>query len=131
MERSFRFPATADAPRLARHELDGWLNDLLGPDRADDVRLLTTELITNAIRHGGVRGDDDITLDVEASGASVTIAVTQPTSPDGARMRLGDVEAPETGGFGLQLVDRLANEWGVDRGTPGSVWFGVLRSPAS
>ncbi|HSL10909.1 MAG TPA: ATP-binding protein [Actinomycetota bacterium] len=129
MERSFRIPATPDASRVARQALDGWLNDLVGRDRADDVRLLTTELVSNAIRHGGVPQGSDITVDVAAFESSVTVFVRQPTSVERVALRTGG--APEEGGLGLQLVDRLADGWGVEHGIPGSVWFGVLGSESS
>ena len=101
----------------------------MGPSRADDVRLLTTELVSNAVRHGHVPPDDEITVDVRTSPASVTVAVGQPTSAERVGVRMGDGDEPEVGGFGLHLVDRLADEWGVDHGIPGSVWFGVLCLP--
>ena len=127
MERSFHFPANVDASRLARSALDGWVNELVGPQRGDDVRLLATELISNVVRHGDVSEGEEILLDVETSASSVTVIVGQPTSVEGVAMRSG--EESKEGGFGLQLVDRLSDEWGVDHGTPGSVWFGVLRLP--
>jgi anti-sigma regulatory factor (Ser/Thr protein kinase) len=127
MEGSFRFPANVDASRLARRALDGWVNDLVGPQRGDDLRLLATELISNVVRHGDVSEGEDILLDVETSESSVTVIVGQPTSVERVAMRSG--EESREGGFGLQLVDRLSDEWDVHQGTPGSVWFGVLRLP--
>jgi anti-sigma regulatory factor (Ser/Thr protein kinase) len=103
------------------------MNDLLGAERADDARLLTSELISNAIRHGDVPDTGAVTVDVRDSASSVTIAVTQPTSV--GRVGLRSREAPQRGGVGLRLVDQLADEWGVTHGIPGSVWFGVLRRP--
>lgn len=126
MERSFHFPATVDAPRLARRALDGWVNDLVGADRGDDVRLLTTELVTNVIRHGGVSSREEVTVDVSATEDFVSVAVGQPTSAEEASTPTG--QRPDEGGLGLQLVDRMADAWGVAPGIPGSVWFGIVRS---
>jgi anti-sigma regulatory factor (Ser/Thr protein kinase) len=125
VERSFRFPATLDAPWLARRALDGWLDDLLGSERGNDVRLLTTELITNAIRHGGVSSLEQVIVDVRTADDLLSVSVEQPTSAGRAAIRMRDVGS---GGFGLRLVDRLADDWGVVQGIPGSVWFGVRRS---
>lgn len=123
LERSFRFPATPDAPRLARRSMDGWLNERVGPARADDARLLASELVSNAVVHGNVPEGETITLIVEGSGSTVRIVVEQPTSASPARV----VEPPaaDRGGFGLQLVARLADSWGVEPGVPGKVWFAI------
>jgi anti-sigma regulatory factor (Ser/Thr protein kinase) len=126
LERSFRFPATVDAPRLARHALDGWVNDLIGIDRGDDVRLLATELVTNAIQHGGVSSREEVTVDVSATDGFLSVVVGQPTSAEQAVTPTG--RRPDEGGLGLHLVDRLADAWGVVPGIPGSVWFDVVRS---
>jgi serine/threonine-protein kinase RsbW len=125
LELSFRFPATAEAPRLARQAMDGWLTERVGPERANDARLLASELVSNAVRHGDVPDGEVITLSVQASDSTVRIVVEQPTSTSPALM-LEPSAAPE-GGFGLNLVARLADSWGVEHGVPGKVWFSIVR----
>lgn len=126
MELSIRIPATPDAPRLGRHALDGWLQELVGPARADDARLIATELVSNAVRHGSTSPSEVITLSVETSDGSIRIAVEQPTSASSAKV--ADRSAEQEGGFGLLLVDRLADAWGVEHGQPGRVWFAIVGS---
>jgi anti-sigma regulatory factor (Ser/Thr protein kinase) len=126
LERSFRFPVTSDAPRLARLSMDGWLNEHVGPDRADDARLLASELVANAVLHGDVPEGEVITLSVERSDSTVRIVVEQPTSASPARVV--EPSATREGGFGLQLVAHLADSWGVEQGVPGKVWF-VISGP--
>jgi anti-sigma regulatory factor (Ser/Thr protein kinase) len=121
LERSFRFPATADAPRLARQALDGWMNALVGAERADDARLLTSELISNAIRHGDVPSGGGLTVSVQADDSTLTIGVEQPTSA--APAQVVEPWDDRSGGYGLRLVDALADSWGVEEGVPGRVWF--------
>ncbi len=117
-ERSF-----APEPRaqgLARAALREWLADLR-PDRLDDVVLLGSELISNAVRH--VVGVEGRTVDLHAARA-----------PDRVRVEVCDGGSPFTpalrapgagGGFGLLLVDRLAVAWGVAPDQPSCTWFEV------
>ncbi len=46
------FPASAEAPQLARRSLDR-LEGSLDGDRLYELRLLVTELVTNSVRHAG------------------------------------------------------------------------------
>jgi phosphoserine phosphatase RsbU/P len=125
LERSIRIPATPDAPRRGRQALDGWLPHVVAPTRADDARLIATELMSNAVRHGGITAQDDITLSLGTDNGTVTIVVEQPTSASSAR--IADPSSTEReGGFGLMLVDRLADSWGVEHGRPGRVWFAIM-----
>jgi anti-sigma regulatory factor (Ser/Thr protein kinase) len=96
----------------------------MGPARADDARLIATELVANAVRHGGISAVDDITLSLGTDNGTVTIAVEQPTSASSARV--AQPSAAREGGFGLLLVDRLADSWGVEHGRPGRVWFAIM-----
>jgi anti-sigma regulatory factor (Ser/Thr protein kinase) len=124
MELSFRFPATAHAPRRARQAMDEWLTERVAPERVADARLLASELVTNAVRHGDVPDGDAITLSLQVSDSTVRIVVEQPTSASPALV----LEPPTAreGGFGLNLVARLADSWGVEHGVPGKVWFAVV-----
>lgn len=103
--------------------MDGWLSGRVRPDLADDARLLASELVSNAVLHGDVPEGEAITLSLEASDSTVRIVVEQPTSASPAR----GVEPSATGdgGFGLHLVARLADSWGVEQGVPGKVWFAI------
>ena len=124
LELSIQIPATPDAPRLGRQALDGWLQQLVGPGRADDARLIATELLSNAVRHGDIPPGEALTLSLETSDGTVTIIVEQPTSASSAR--IADRSEQAAGGFGLLLVDRLADSWGVEHGRPGRVWFAIV-----
>jgi anti-sigma regulatory factor (Ser/Thr protein kinase) len=92
--------------------------------RMDDVQLAISEVVTNAVIHGGLRWDIDAVRIVVGRGHDrVRVTVEQRTIAAGVRIgepRLGE-ENP--GGFGLHLVDQLADNWGHDPGPPGRVWF--------
>jgi len=116
----FSFPATEKTPRLARRALDGQLA-YLGPDAEGRMRLVMSEIVTNAIRHGHVDPDGQIHVNVDLTDAGARVEVRQPTTADAA-MRTGQ---RDEGGFGLQLLDRLTDAWGIDPGPPGIVWFEI------
>lgn len=81
--------------------------------------LLLTEVVTNAVRHGTVRRT--LTLTVTASPDEVTVGVgdDNPAPP-----LVLDPPPEALGGRGMQLVDRLADAWGVDERVDGKdVWF--------
>jgi anti-sigma regulatory factor (Ser/Thr protein kinase) len=112
-------PNAASEARAAVTALDGRAN----ADVLDDVRLLLSEIVTNAVRHSGAPHGARIGLAVSVAGGAVRAEVT-----DGGR---GFAPSPrsapwtEAGGWGLHLVDRLASRWGVDRGAPVRVWFEI------
>jgi anti-sigma regulatory factor (Ser/Thr protein kinase) len=92
----------------------------------DDVRLLVSEVVTNAVRHSGSPQGATIGLTVGVSPATVRAEVTD----RGRGFEPAPRSAPFTqaGGWGLHLVDRLASRWGVDRGAPVRVWFEIDRT---
>lgn len=88
-----------------------------GHSTCADVELLTSELVTNAIRHG--RTEMLVTVDVDDERVRVEVADRNPARP---QLRVPD----ETGGRGLRLVDELSDRWGVHGGRPGkTVWFEI------
>ena len=117
-------PATAVAPALARQALDGWLSASVGEETAQDVRIMATELVANAVRHGGLSEADKIILSGTVDDV-VRIEVEQPSPVTEAKvMRVAD---PVSAGIGLLIVDTVANRWGSAEGPPGVVWFEVVR----
>ena len=87
--------------------------------RLDDVALVVSELVTNAVVHGA----GDITLDVVVDDDSVLVEVSdrEPHLPDQPNAAL-DAES----GRGLLLVSRVATHWGVRRTEPGKVVWAQL-----
>jgi serine phosphatase RsbU (regulator of sigma subunit)/anti-sigma regulatory factor (Ser/Thr protein kinase)/PAS domain-containing protein len=112
-----------EAVSLARAAVRARLERRLPDDRLGDALLMTSELVTNAIRHGGAGGvDDRILLRVLHREPRTRVEVRDA----GPGFSAAPPEAPEEGGMGLGLVDRLADAWGIDRrGTTTLVWFEV------
>jgi anti-sigma regulatory factor (Ser/Thr protein kinase) len=94
----------------------------------DDAELLVSEVVTNAIRHGG----PDIQLEVAVRDRALVIRV----SDGGAGMpAVTPFESglDEPSGRGLRMVELLAVDWGVERRQSGSgktVWFRVADAVA-
>lgn len=81
------------------------------------LELLTTELVTNAVRYGG----EPIELRLRRAVGSVRVSVSDggPGTPE-----VRHVPPTATGGRGVALVDTLALRWGSDAAGAGkTVWF--------
>lgn len=112
-----RVPADPVSLGFVRRAVAG-LADLYGEPRIDDLALILSELVTNAIRHASSEfieicidfGSDVIRGTVSDSGVGFTLV-------EGNNPRLN-------GGYGLHIVARLARRWGVEsaRGRT-EVWF--------
>jgi anti-sigma regulatory factor (Ser/Thr protein kinase) len=86
------------------------------------LALLLSELVTNAIQHGGAGPHETIHVRLASTPERVRVEVHDPGSQAGPPAER--LEA-ETGGYGLLLVDRLADGWGRDRTEAGGslAWF--------
>ena len=103
------------------------LADRMAPEKLDDARLLVSELVTNAIRHAQLTREAPIRLIVEESAGGLCVEVSDPGR--GFDWTGRERRADEAGGWGLYLVDALADRWGVDRNGHTTVWFEVDPGP--
>jgi anti-sigma regulatory factor (Ser/Thr protein kinase) len=85
--------------------------------RLHDASLCLSELVSNAIQHAGASGDVRLTLALE--GGRLRVEVTDP----GRGFDPGPSKKGDEGGWGLLIVDRLADDWGVEIGKHTVVWF--------
>jgi anti-sigma regulatory factor (Ser/Thr protein kinase) len=86
------------------------------------AQLALSEIVTNAVRHGGVRGPGSLTLSIERGDGLVSVSVTQ-HGPIPARPSIVNMPAPwSSSGYGLGIVDSIVDRWGF-RLDPPSVWF--------
>ena len=115
-----RLPRSLEALTLARDAL-GRFDGALSPLRLYEAKLLTTELVANAIRHGSVGpvelratlGRDSLRVDVGEQGRELLPELPEPAARD-------------FGGLGLQVVDSVSTRWGARHG--GSrAWFEIDR----
>ncbi|MDX6698193.1 MAG: serine/threonine-protein kinase RsbW [Solirubrobacteraceae bacterium] len=122
-----RFFQGPDAPGAAREILDATLAQRLDPEALSELRLVVSELVTNAVLHGP-RGHGDIELVVDVAGDVARVEVAdggQGFTPPG-----GPPEPADVGGWGLVVVDRLASRWGVQGGRFTRVWAEVPLAPS-
>jgi len=113
------FPADPKAPATARRAVDG-LGGRIGDGLKEDIRLLVSEIVTNSVLHGASEPSAEVELDVWVSDDVVRVAVTD-QGPGFERQ-----DRPTSGdrsGWGLMMVDRLADSWGVELDSGTEVWF--------
>lgn len=111
-------PASLASVRRARQFVRDHCVDLgMSPDGCDEVLLLTSEVVTNAILHG--RSE----VRVEVSRVDVHVRVT--VHDENSRRPVMVSQDPDAlDGRGLALVAALASSWGVDDEAEGkAVWF--------
>ncbi len=110
-------------PSRARHEVqsaldaDGYTGD------TDGILLLVSELTTNAVRHGSA----PIVLVLDRVGTSVDVSVEDDSLDDVPTVRHHEGDEPSVGGYGLQIVEQVADAWGWAPTPAGGkrVWFSM------
>ena len=118
---TLEFEHDPSAPGQARRAISGLFPD--DGQLADDVSLAVSELTSNVVRHTNEGGTmaawnrDPFRLEVSDSDN---------------RLPLSPLHANESGGHGLNIVDEVAEKWGVDPnvGRPGKTVWANFRRPA-
>lgn len=110
-------PTAAAEARAALAVLDGRVALAV----LDDLRLLVSELVTNSVRHSGASQRAKVALEVAARPDAVRVEVTDAGTGFEPRPRTPDQE--QGSGWGLHLVDRIAQRWGVEGKRRTRVWF--------
>lgn len=119
-----RLPRRPDAARAARHGL-GDLAGKLERTLLDDLQLLVSELVANSVRHASAAPETPVGLDVRVSADRVRVEVSD--AGGGFTPRARTPEQSAEGGWGLFLVDRLADRWGVKGNGQTLVWLEIDR----
>src|SRR5437764_6930104 len=121
-----RLPASPVAAGVARHTVAG-LAPFLDPGVAENAELLVSELVTNSVRHAGLPSEASIEFTVRASPEVLMVEVADAgqgfdhSTPARPRVVAGSACAS---GWGLFLVDRIADRWGaVQMDGETRVWF--------
>jgi anti-sigma regulatory factor (Ser/Thr protein kinase) len=101
------------------------LEPVLGRALFGNVRLLVSELVTNSIRHAQAGSAETIELRVAVFADRLRVEVSDHGS--GFERRVRAPERDSGSGWGLYLVDQLADRWGVSRDDATRVWFEIDR----
>jgi anti-sigma regulatory factor (Ser/Thr protein kinase) len=118
------FPAEPTSVSRARTELCEAMAPDLQDGEVETLRLLVSELVTNAVRHGDGDGDDAVEVNAHWN-SEVRVEVVDHGHGFSPQPRFGHSDEP--GGFGLFLVGRLADQWGVETTDGTTVWFVLQR----
>ena len=121
VELEMRLRSEPQAPTLARRAVSV-VRDRVPRETLQRAHLLTSELVTNAVRHGGTPAHDRITVRISLH-RRLRVEVTD--AGEGFRWgRLGATDPMRgDGGLGFLLIAELASSWGVESGPPTRVWF--------
>jgi anti-sigma regulatory factor (Ser/Thr protein kinase) len=120
----------ASAPSKARELLGEVLDGHCSSEQLSKAQLALSEVVNNAVQHGPAENQDRIELEIVHVDGLVTVRVIQlgpvPERPSIVNMP----EAWSTGGYGLAIIDSIADRWGVQVQPP-SVWFDIRCGEAS
>ena len=111
------------APDRARAAITAWLARAgRDGDLIDNVRLLVSELVSNSVRHAHLTTDQPLQLTALLCAATLRLELHDEGTQGTIARR--SPRPLSTGGFGLDLVARLSNAWGVERDPDGTtVWL--------
>jgi anti-sigma regulatory factor (Ser/Thr protein kinase) len=114
------------APTRARRALEE-----IGGDLDEGVRerssVVISELVTNCIKHAGLSELEQIEVEIAVRPDLVRVGVTDPG--DGFEIvaqRPGEEDG--SGGWGLWLIERMTDRWGVDFSHNTNIWAEIDRS---
>lgn len=123
MRRMRTFPAIPQSVHAARRFATDALAGL-GSDALESAELMVSELATNCIRHERMsfyitisRLPQEVRVEVTDSGSGMpSMRSPGPNDPSGR---------------GLQIVDMLSNDWGIEPEVPAgkTVWFSLAVEP--
>lgn len=115
----FRLPCEPLSVPEARERVVETAAAVLSDDRLDVVELLTSELVTNAVKHA----QSEFSVVVDVSDSDVRVQVFDYSSD---RPKVSSPTDKDCDGRGMLLVEMAADDWGVDDTGYGKVvWFSV------
>ena len=121
---AFILPGIPESVRTARLHVQAALGFHGLADYAEDAEIVTSELVTNAVRHASPPIIVEVMCETSHS-LQVRVSDATPQPP-----RRGRPDAHDEGGRGLAITEILSDEWGVDpsAGDGKTVWFRINNS---
>ena len=123
MEHRATFELAPEAASQARAVVNEELGRAVSAKVLQDATLLVSELVSNAVRHAPRAGVPEIELRLKLDPERIRVVVSDPGAGFVAEPRLPT--ASESSGWGLYLVDRIADRWGVITKDRSEVWFEI------
>jgi anti-sigma regulatory factor (Ser/Thr protein kinase) len=119
-----RLPHDVASVGSARRLVGDFAGARLSGRRLDELILISSEVVANAVTHGSAEPDGGIGLRLEEDQEAVRIVVTE--DGEGFAMNLDNLEdANRDEHFGLLLVDRFADRWGSPFDCKTAIWVEV------
>lgn len=122
-DRSVVVPATPGSVARSRHWM---LEQVSGTSATQDavnaIELVTSEVVTNAVRHADGTGSVEISVRLRTRDLTVEVSDGDPRPPQPQRDRAG-----LPGGHGLHIVQAVTSAWGWRPRRSGGkvVWFTI------
>jgi anti-sigma regulatory factor (Ser/Thr protein kinase) len=123
MEHRATFELAPEAASKARVVVNDELGRAITGKVLEDATLLVSELVTNAVRHAPRAGSPEVELRLKVDPERVRVVVSDPGAGFVVAPRLPT--ASESSGWGLYLVDRIADRWGIISKGRNEVWFEI------
>jgi anti-sigma regulatory factor (Ser/Thr protein kinase) len=124
-----RLALDAKAPAAARAIVAHRLRDRSPDSLIDDAQLVTSELVTNSVRHSDAPAEAVLVFRLELSHSGVRLEVEDPGR--GGAVAAHPPELDGGGGYGLNLVQRLSERWGMERVATGGTRVWARIAPGS
>jgi anti-sigma regulatory factor (Ser/Thr protein kinase) len=119
-KQSFTLRAEAHAIAQARERVVSHAERFVEDTRIPSLRLVMSEVLTNAVRHGEPGGEMLVAVTAKADFLCVQVTDTG----DGFAPRPRAYAPDDDGGFGLFLIEQLTRRWGLTRENSNTrVWF--------
>jgi anti-sigma regulatory factor (Ser/Thr protein kinase) len=114
-------PRRLDAASQARQLLTVWFGDALEQNLLDAAKLISSELINNAVLHG--RGAIRLLADVNDDRVLIEVV----DEGEGFEHVVREVPFDQLSGRGLAIVEAASSRWGIHEGTT-HVWAEMERT---
>jgi anti-sigma regulatory factor (Ser/Thr protein kinase) len=116
------------SPGHARAAVLAHVRDVTASARTDELALMTSEVVANAVVHGGAVDGRGIELRMERRDGALRVRVSDPG--EGRMPEVRGRDDLEPGGLGLVLLEALSERWGVvRRAGVKEVWFDFELAP--
>ncbi len=108
------------APRQVRDSLELQYAGSMERSLLDDVRLLTSEIVSNAVQHSGRPAGDPLTMESSLVGGVFRVDVS-----DGGRGKPELTPRTMSPPSGLGIVQMLSDRWSSHQNDTFRVWFEI------